>query len=507
MTKALFTLIIGMTAISCTACSDSNTPEIPDTPVGVEGAVVFNKNKVLRTFETNPSGMNLNYFVDDDKNLNPTHPLAESLKKMGVKYLRYPGGDKSDNNLFAEYPYTKVSPGLTRHGKGTSMGREWFLNEQEDDFRFDPLDFDEFMALCREVGAEPIVVVPCDSRNAYLYRDNPAKAATVTRNLSAQELEEHAAAWVKYANVTKDYHVKYWMLGNESWHTGVQWAEGGRYTVDDYAEDIRNFSKAMKAVDPSILIIPNTSCETEDFTKALFSKAKGYFDMLCISNYPARFKNGYTDYVNRKHDVLFPYTGVIEEIKAYAPAGQKDMPVIVAEYGSYDWWEGWGFGGDMGHALCDHEMFGRMLEEPQFAFGCFWTTRWYYENMPGSGWAEFNCLDNNNNLRISGEMLAFWGQYLYADIIEVESGVKQVIAFASSDKTSGNVYLHLLNQNGIATEVTLKSQSGNISEVTQVGTMYGKSDTDREPVISHHSVKSGEKVSLKPYSLTVLRVK
>ena len=47
----------------------------------------------------------------------------------------------------------------------------------------------------------------------------------------------------------RDSEVKYWMLANETWVT-----EKNPY---NYANDVVDFSKAMKAVDPSIMIVPN----------------------------------------------------------------------------------------------------------------------------------------------------------------------------------------------------------------------------------------------------------
>lgn len=63
--------------------------------------ITINTSRVINRFEQNPIGLNLNYFIDNDKVSNPSISLADAIKRMGVRYLRYPGGDKSDNNLFS----------------------------------------------------------------------------------------------------------------------------------------------------------------------------------------------------------------------------------------------------------------------------------------------------------------------------------------------------------------------------------------------------------------------
>ncbi len=111
--------------------------------------------------------------MDDDNYLKPKHRTADALKKMEVKYLRYPGGNKSDLYLFSEPPYENAQPALARSGRG-AVYNERVIKDYKD-YKFDVLDFDEFIALCREVGAEPLVVVADDE---YLVRHPPGTTVT-----------------------------------------------------------------------------------------------------------------------------------------------------------------------------------------------------------------------------------------------------------------------------------------------------------------------------------------
>ena len=91
-------------------------------------------------------GINLDYFTDDDNYLKPAIRTADALKAMGVKYLRYPGGNKSDFYFFSVPPYEESIPTLARTGKEAVGGRHKMLKDYSE-FAVDVLDFDEFMEM------------------------------------------------------------------------------------------------------------------------------------------------------------------------------------------------------------------------------------------------------------------------------------------------------------------------------------------------------------------------
>ncbi|MGE5528811.1 MAG: alpha-L-arabinofuranosidase, partial [Patescibacteria group bacterium] len=176
------------------------------TVIGAGAArVTVDAAAVLSERAVNPLGINTNYIMDDDNNRAPDRPLAEALAEMGVRFLRYPGGEKSDAYLWSVHPFEAPKPTLARVGRGEwPSGAHHFVRESDfKTFKFDPLDFDEFIALCRATGTEPNVVVCYDC----IYKPG----AWVGR----QDLIDTAAAWVRYANVVKGYGVKYWEIGNE----------------------------------------------------------------------------------------------------------------------------------------------------------------------------------------------------------------------------------------------------------------------------------------------------
>jgi len=76
----------------------------------------------------------------------------------------------------------------------------------------------------------------------------PGSEAMVSVNFGTGTPEE-AASWVRYANVVKKYGIRRWNVGNEM--DGI-WEEGGPVDPAQYAVRFAAFSRAMKAVDPTI---------------------------------------------------------------------------------------------------------------------------------------------------------------------------------------------------------------------------------------------------------------
>ncbi|HUQ64906.1 MAG TPA: hypothetical protein VM101_02055, partial [Flavitalea sp.] len=201
-------------------------------------------DSILNDVSNHPVGINVDFFMDNDDFLKPAHSTTEALKSMGVRYLRYPGGEKSDLYLFSSPPYDKAEPVPARKGKEALQDYNRVVAPTYMQFNREVLNFDKYIEMCREVGAEPVVVVAADM---YLL-DLPPGNTLPTRD----GLIKNAVEWVRYSNIKKKYNVKYWLIGNESWHK-----DNKNSTAEIYAHDVVEFSKAMKAVDPSIKTVAN----------------------------------------------------------------------------------------------------------------------------------------------------------------------------------------------------------------------------------------------------------
>ncbi|SHL08151.1 discoidin domain-containing protein [Fibrobacter sp. UWEL] len=120
---------------------------------------------------------------------------------------------------------------------------------------------------------------------------------------------KEAAAWVKYANKVKGYNIKQWEIGNE---LDGEWEESGPISARHYAARFLEYARAMKAVDPTIIIhgpllsthkmmqkgagILDGKYWMEEFLRIVgeAEKADGkrYLDAMDLHNYPYWTPNG-----------------------------------------------------------------------------------------------------------------------------------------------------------------------------------------------------------------------
>jgi hypothetical protein len=449
-------------------------------------------DSVLNDVSRHPVGINVNYFMDDDNYLKPKRRTADALKEMGVKYLRYPGGNKSDLYLFSVPPWEKSIPTLARAGKGAADYDRVIKDNKE--YRFDVLDFDEFIALCQEVGAEPVVVVAADE-----YLVNYPAGTTVTDKAG---LITNAVEWVRYSNIRQRYNVKYWMIGNECWHKNNE-----NSTPEIYARDVVDFSRAMKAVDPSIYIIPNGN--SVEFFKKVLTIAGNDIDYLCLSNYPVwNYTSGYVSYRDTLRDLLGSVQHALTAMdEINREDGIKKMKLIVAEYGPFDWANKWPFINDMGHNLCNFEITGELLKIPEIEFSLFWNTRWIDNDSIDN--SVFDALDKNGNFNANGLGLMIWGNWLGKKMVAT-TGTVHIRSFASFSPDENVLYVYLLNKNHLPVRIQLYIDGYKIAGIEKSGQLYGNGPDDMDPVWNDNLILTKEdlrKLELPRTSISVIRLR
>lgn len=218
---------------------------------------------------------------------------ADLLKEAGVKLLRYPGGSYSDIYHWADHtaPGGYVAPNT---------------------------DFDTYMAGVRRTGAK----------------------AMVTANYGTGTAEE-AAAWVRYANVTKGYGVKYWEIGNENYgngHYGAAWEADDHpdKSPAEYARHVVAYADAMKAVDPTIKIgaVLTTPANWPDaivaegdagsWNQVVLSAAGSKIDFVVLHWYP-----GALDRTGHVPDMV---QLAREQIARYAGPGAERIGIAMTEF-------------------------------------------------------------------------------------------------------------------------------------------------------------------------------
>ena len=178
-------------------------------PLHAQDAIRVDVTSTISDVSRRPFGINLNFLLDDDENRPAAlKKLAAGLRAAGVKYLRYPGGEKADGYLWSVPPYTSSIPTLARWAPGEwPDNTEWpsydrsLVEHDGFTFRTNPLNFDEFMDICRQIDCVPTIVVCYDS----MYK--PAQPGGFAP--SRATVLEAAREWVRYANVTRGYNVQY----------------------------------------------------------------------------------------------------------------------------------------------------------------------------------------------------------------------------------------------------------------------------------------------------------
>lgn len=190
-------------------------------------AVSVDTGSTLATVPSTAVGLNASTY---DADLTDA-AVPGLVKDAGVGLMRFPGGTSSDS--YDWKTNTDVLSGLPQ-----------------------ATDFDQFMSVANQAGAQPMITV------------NYGTGDTVGATRSPQETGAQVAAdWVKYANVDHDYHVKYWEIGNEVYgndtynaywepdeHCGAipPTTQPDSCGPAEYAKVAAQYIAAMKAVDPTI---------------------------------------------------------------------------------------------------------------------------------------------------------------------------------------------------------------------------------------------------------------
>ena len=272
--------------------------------------------------------------------------------------------------------------------------------------------------------------------------------------------------------------------------------------IELYARDVIDFSKAMKAVDPSIFVIANG--DRDEFIGKVIRVAGDYIDGFCWSNYGVwNFQRGYNTYRDTRQCLIRPSLAALRAVNGHATKEQMDRwKLIVAEYGPIDWANLWPDVNDMGHAIVTFDMAGQLLMQPQVDFSCFWNTRWIgNESDPG---ADHDALDKEGNFYPTGYAIMIWGNFLAKWMIASESS-GFILTWASYDPEMKNLFVYLVNKGTQPEKVNLSMDGCGIEAVNQAWEYFGTSPEDRFPVWQKKKIRGKDGlIDLKGLSITVV---
>ena len=236
--------------------------------------------------------------------------VLEAVRGLRVPHLRWPGG-----NFVSGYHWQDGIGPVDERPRRTDLA--WYAEESN---RFGT---DEFIAYCREIGAEPFICV----------------------NMGSGTMDE-AQAWVEYCNGTgntswanlrrrhghpEPYRVRYWGLGNEmygSWQIG-------NLNAHDYVKKARGFAMVMKRTDPSIQLIGCGQTGWNDWDEIVLGRLADLIDYHSIHLYTGSADHYTTVFQSHQAErAIRICAALIERVRL---ARQIEHPIHIA----FDEWNVW----------------------------------------------------------------------------------------------------------------------------------------------------------------------
>lgn len=187
-----------------------------------------------------------------------------------------------------------------------------------DQYNIQHYQLDTYLWLCQQMGAEPFVHVRLENGTP-----------------------EAAAALVTYANIEKGYAIRYWGIGNEP-------NLFDNYTTVDHNQQWRAIAQAMRAVDPTILLIgPDTSQFTgdpavdprdaagRDWVREFLLANGDLVDIVAVHRYPFPRGNTPATVADLRQNTA-EWSQILPALRALIreTTGRDDLPVAITEANS-----------------------------------------------------------------------------------------------------------------------------------------------------------------------------
>ncbi len=207
----------------------TGTDEETETGVDADITVTVDLNSDNGRISDMLTGVNLLYCFERDALWagDPDSKMLNYLKRMKSGVLRYPGGKIVEawhwDNPNGQFSQDSWNPAY---------------NPSNDKADTEFMDLEEYMAVVRELNAEPLIGINITSGKKW---KNDVQASVA----EAKALVQHC--------VDNGYGVKYYYIGNEPYHTGATL----QLSADEYGEEINRFAAAIHEIDPDAQIVAN----------------------------------------------------------------------------------------------------------------------------------------------------------------------------------------------------------------------------------------------------------
>eukprot|EP00884_Botryococcus_braunii_P003063 jgi/Botrbrau1/12758/Bobra.67_1s0117.1 len=415
---------------SCAKVEEAKMGPVREGALSVDAEIFLRGQECLASSSV---GINCNYLVDDavrregGAGSNPVS-FIDALQGMNVGALRYPGGEKADNYLWAEGPGFEGPP-CPQPSRISPI--DWpsndpvFYDLAARRWLVPVMDFDDFMRTAShpKLRAEPFLVINWDgSSKNYLFKGQPDCIAN-----SPQQLLAAAVGWARYCG-DRYPEVRCFEFSNESFINHC----GAGALARQYVEALVQFSKGMRAANPNIRLGangPNCSNDVGDFDllmwpaepkpdctvpprahctsnqmhctassknhppswwKTVLELGSEHIDFLALHPYVIAGWT-YSDYAHGAINLVYPAQEANWAIDNWAAPGRRDrIGIAVTEtapidYGHPPWdpqrgprwpWQP----ATLGHALVLLDQMASLLMLPRVQAVMFWNTRWMTSN-------------------------------------------------------------------------------------------------------------------------------
>lgn len=432
-----------------------------------------------RTVSERLLGFNIVYAKNPDS-LWRSGMLAKAIRDVRPGFLRYPGGTVS-TYFHWEHP--------------TGNGWDDLWDPQYDTAQDRPaeefMDIDEYLALVRETGAEPLVGINVNSG----FRWN-----------RVEEGIEEALRLMKYCR-DKGFRVKYWYLGNEPF---MHDCNGGAQTPAAYGKMLNAFVPRMKAFDPDIRIIANwhaTFRKHGSQYDELFAVAGRNIDVIDVHWYCMWGTASWDQWLAKTPCGVFLGDSYASEIERFREiAARNKVPHI--KLASLEWNVGPGKKSAGPRLTADQSALIQAEMMIQFMQGgldmaTFWPLFWDSE----FGFRSF--FDKKaEKLQPTSEIMKIFGTFQGASLVEcrMDPVPEKILGLAIRDAGTGKMRLCLLNKNDFMVETAIvgAAQAGR-KERIETEVFRISDDRLRLEHTPAHKEKS-ETIRLAPFSLTFITI-
>jgi len=483
---------VGMVTVTATSRENPELKEqmevfiVDNTPV----ELTVNAEYSYKTGIENPAGAVVCWLTDSDIKRPRKRSMETALSEMGAGALRFPYGALSNNYLWTKDPRNLVDgpePCVAVPNRAPA-GWDWAVDEQG--FFKKDLGFDEYVALCRKIGAEPVVCV-----NIMSHVFNPDDEITI------DTLIYYAREWVRYANITKGYGIKYWQLGNEQDH------HNDIYPQAAFKSDYKKMAMAMLEVDPTIKTGPGLLNRWND---EMLRYCPEYVEFITCHQYLWFGGNEWEGYDAWKDygKALIPH---ITDNLAYVRASSKPgLEIFVTETGIT--------GGrypdpqvfNLYKGLVLFEMQMEMIITSNVKNTFYWGTHTPWNGEDGdSPLATLFSNDSANENHMQADILSAINKHIQEDYIGKLSG-SGIVTYSTISDNDSLMVVYALNKNRVPKNIRVSTQNTGSFKDLEKWVFAGNSEYDAnakfslnsEGTLDEHTLET----SLPPLSITILRM-